>query len=68
MWNAWGETRNIYRTLMGKSEGSRLLGRLRRRWKDYIKTYHKETAWQRGLYRCGVAEGRDKRRPVVRMD
>jgi hypothetical protein len=68
MWNASGETRNIYRALVGKSEGNMPLGRPRRRWKDYIKVYHKETAWQRGMDWCGLAAGRDKQRPVLSMD
>jgi hypothetical protein len=32
-----GEKRNAYRILVGKPEGKRSLGRLRRRWKDNIK-------------------------------
>jgi hypothetical protein len=32
-----GEKRNIYRLLVGKSEGKRPLGRSRRRWIDNIK-------------------------------
>jgi hypothetical protein len=32
-----GETRNVYRILVGKPEGKRQLGRLRRRWVDNIK-------------------------------
>jgi hypothetical protein len=32
-----GEKRNLYRLLVGKPEGKRLLGRLRRRWIDNIK-------------------------------
>jgi hypothetical protein len=31
------ETRNAYRTLVGKPEGKRPLGRQRRRWVDNIK-------------------------------
>jgi hypothetical protein len=31
------EKRNVYRLLVGKPEGKRPLGRLRRRWKDNIK-------------------------------
>ena len=31
------ERRGIYRVLVGKSEGTRPLGRPRRRWEDYIK-------------------------------
>jgi hypothetical protein len=32
-----GEKRNVYRILVGKPEGKRPLGRLRRRWTDNIK-------------------------------
>jgi hypothetical protein len=32
-----GERRGAYRTLVGKPEGRRLLGRPRRRWEDNIK-------------------------------
>jgi len=32
-----GESRSVYRVLVGKPEGKRPLGRLRRRWKDNIK-------------------------------
>jgi hypothetical protein len=32
-----GEKRNVYRLLVGKSEGKRPLGRLRCRWMDNIK-------------------------------
>jgi hypothetical protein len=32
-----GEKRNLYRLLVGKPEGRRPLGRLRRRWIDNIK-------------------------------
>jgi hypothetical protein len=32
-----GEKRNTYRTLVGKPEGKKLLGRPRRRWVDNIK-------------------------------
>jgi hypothetical protein len=32
-----GEKRNVYRSLVGKSEGMRPLGRPRRRWIDDIK-------------------------------
>jgi hypothetical protein len=31
------ERRGVYRILVGKSEGKRLLGRPRRRWEDNIK-------------------------------
>jgi hypothetical protein len=32
-----GEGRGIYRVLVGRPEGKRLLGRPRRRWEDNIK-------------------------------
>jgi hypothetical protein len=32
-----GEKRNVYRLLVGKPEGKRPLGRLKRRWIDNIK-------------------------------
>jgi hypothetical protein len=37
-----GETRNVYRILVGKPEGKRPLGRSRRRWVDNIKIDLKE--------------------------
>jgi hypothetical protein len=32
-----GESRGVYRVLVGKSEGQRLLGRARHRWEDNIR-------------------------------
>jgi len=32
-----GQGRGVYRVMVGKSEGRRPLGRLRRRWEDNIK-------------------------------
>jgi hypothetical protein len=40
-----GEERNVYRVLMGKPEGKRPLGRLRRRWKGGIRIDLRETGW-----------------------
>jgi hypothetical protein len=37
-----GEGRGVYRVLVGRSEGKRPLGRLRRRWKDNINIDLKE--------------------------
>jgi hypothetical protein len=34
-----GEEKNAYRSLVGKPEGRRPLGRLRRRWVDNIRIY-----------------------------
>jgi hypothetical protein len=41
----WGKKRNAYRLLVGKPEGKRPLGRLRRRWVDNIKMDVLETGW-----------------------
>jgi hypothetical protein len=37
MWHTWGEGRGVYRVLVGRPEGKRLLGRYRHRWEDNIK-------------------------------
>jgi hypothetical protein len=37
MWHAWGKGRDVYRVLVGRSEGKRPLGRPRRKWDDNIK-------------------------------
>jgi hypothetical protein len=58
-----GEGRNVYRVLVGKSEGKRPLGIPRRRWEDGIKLVLREI-------RCGVewihlAQDRDRWWAVV---
>jgi hypothetical protein len=59
-----GEKRNSYRSLMGKPEGKRPLGRPRRRWVDNIKTDHLEIGC--GCVDCiGLAQERDKWRVLV---
>jgi hypothetical protein len=40
-----GEKRNAYRILVGKPEGKKPLGRLRRRWDDNTKMDLRETGW-----------------------
>ena len=37
-----GETTGVYRVLVGKPEGKKLLGRSKRKWKDNIKMYLQE--------------------------
>jgi len=37
-----GESRGVYRILVGKSEGKKTLGRKRRRGEDNIKMNHQE--------------------------
>jgi hypothetical protein len=59
-----GEKRNAYRSLVGKPEGKRPLGRLRLRWVDNIKMDFGETGW-RGVDWIGLAQDRDKWRALV---
>jgi hypothetical protein len=40
-----GETTGAYRILVGKLEGQRPLGRLKRRWEDNIKMELQEVGW-----------------------
>jgi hypothetical protein len=40
-----GERRVVYRVLVGKLEGKRPLGKLRRRWEDNIKLDHQEVGY-----------------------
>jgi hypothetical protein len=60
-----GETRGVYRFLMGKPEGKRQLGKPRRRWEDNIKMDLQEL-------RCGgmdwieLARNRDRCRALVK--
>jgi hypothetical protein len=41
-----GERRDVYRVLVGKPEGKRLLGRPKCRWVDNIDIYLPEVAWE----------------------
>ena len=56
-----GERRGVYRVLVEKPEGRRLLGRPRRRWEDNIKMDLQEVGWGAwtGLIwlRIGTGEG-----------
>jgi hypothetical protein len=47
--NGVGEERGMYRVLVGKPEGNRLLGRPRRRWEDNIRMDLQEVG-------CGVMD------------
>jgi hypothetical protein len=45
-----GEGRNVYRVLVGRSEGKRPLGRHRPMWEDYIKLELRyESMWRTGF-------------------
>ena len=46
-----GESRGIYRVLVGILKGKRTLGRSRRRWEDNIEIGLQEVGWGYGLDR-----------------
>jgi hypothetical protein len=51
--SAYGEERGVYRVLVGKSEGKRLLGRPRLRWRIIINGSSGSGMWWYGLDRTG---------------
>jgi hypothetical protein len=59
-----GEGRNVYRVLVGKPEGKRLLGRPRRRWEGRIKMDRREIDWVGGVW-IHLAQDTDRWRAVV---
>jgi hypothetical protein len=59
-----GEKRNVYRILVGKTEGWRPLGRPKRRWVDIIKMDLREIAWGSMDY-IDLADDRDQWRALV---
>ena len=54
----------MYRVLLGKPEGKRLLGRPRRRWEDNIKMDLQELGCG-GMDWMGLAQDRDRWRKLV---
>jgi hypothetical protein len=59
-----GEKRNVYRGLMGKPEGTRPLGRPRRRWENGITMDLREIGWG-SVDWVELAQDRDRWRTVV---
>jgi hypothetical protein len=59
-----GANRNAYRTLVGKPEGKRPLGRPRCRWVDNIKIDLRETGWN-GMDWIDLTQDRDQWRTLV---
>jgi hypothetical protein len=59
-----GEGRGVHRVLVGKSEGTRPLGRPRRRWEDNIKMDLEEVGGGCG-YWMERAQDRDRWRTLV---
>jgi len=51
--STYGESRGLYRVLVGKPEGKRQLERPRLRWEDNIKMNLQEVGWGQGLDRAG---------------
>jgi hypothetical protein len=58
------EKSNAYRILVGKPEGKRPLGRLRRRWVDNIKIDLREIGWD-GVDCIDMAQDREQWRALV---
>jgi hypothetical protein len=61
-----GEDRVVHRVLVGKPEGKRSMGRLRRRWEDNIKMDLQEVGEGRGDW-MELAQDRDGWRALVGM-
>jgi hypothetical protein len=53
------ERRGVYRILVGRPEGRRPLGRLRRRWEDNIKMDLREVGWE-GMDWIELIQDRDR--------
>jgi hypothetical protein len=53
-----GEERKVYKVLMGKPEGKRLLGRPRCRWEDGIRMDLEEIGWGYGVVSVAQDSGR----------
>jgi hypothetical protein len=54
-----GQKRNVYKILVGKSEGKRPLRKPRRRWVDNVKVDPREIGWG-GMDRIDLAQERDQ--------
>ena len=61
-----GDSRGVYRVLMGKPEGKRPLGRPRRRWEDNIKIHLQEMEWG-GTDWIDLAQDRDRWPAIVNV-
>jgi hypothetical protein len=59
-----GEDRGVYRVLVGKPEGKRLLGRPRHRWEDNIKMDLQEVGGAHGDW-MELDQDRDRWRALV---
>jgi hypothetical protein len=59
-----GERRGVYRVLVGKPEGKRLLGRPRRRWENNIKMGLQELGCETMDW-IELTQDRDRKRALV---
>jgi hypothetical protein len=59
-----GKRRNMYRLLVGKPEGKKLLGRPRHRWVDNIRMDLEEVGWG-DVDWIGLVQDRNRWRAVV---
>jgi len=59
-----GERREVYRVLVGKSEGKRSFGKSRSRWEDNIKMDLQEVGCE-GMDWIDLAQDRDRWRALV---
>jgi len=59
-----GEKRGLYRVLLGRPEGKRPFGRIRRRWEDNIKKNHQVVGCG-GMDWIVLAQDRDRWRALV---
>jgi hypothetical protein len=59
-----GKKGNAYRILVGKTEGTRPLGRPRHNWVDNIKMDHREIGWS-SMDWIDLAQDRDQWRALV---
>jgi hypothetical protein len=59
-----GDGRDVYRVLVEKPDGKRLLGRSRRRWEDNIRIDLQEVGCGCGDW-IGLAQDRDRWRALV---
>ena len=60
-----GDRRSVYRILVRKSEGTKPLGRYKRRWEDNIKTDVQEAGF-RGIDWIELGQDRDRWRVLVK--
>jgi hypothetical protein len=59
-----GESKGLYRILVGRPEGKRPLGRPRRRWKDNINMALQEVIWE-GMDWIDLVQDRDRWRALL---